>query len=352
MSQIVYTPSACEEAVYIDGMANLPGNVEIDMLNVCGLLDGRPPVAAAAASFNGLEICRRGTTFLRLGIDAPCGSPFDVFRLAWRFKLDVDKFGVELPSVGQQVLFKVSYRPDLSGIVGERPGHVFWFDYTGLLPVGNPGQPGSSLPVMSSALLMTFAEGVLDLATGTFTIDVTAAYNQAKAEGRADMWIGAKIDDEFDDGVGTSRFYTIIGREHPDPAQWPRLEFTVPEPQTVNVSPAVVEFSTLEGCVSIGDQVVPDSPERTDMVPEAEGPRIVRRGNTVYIEVDLWDLLTWPGAPTDATSAAITIYEPDGTVLVNAAAMYRVAFSRYAYQHTTQNTDPLGYYTASFEITL
>jgi hypothetical protein len=324
------------------------------MLNPCGAIDNRRPTAASGGSFNGLPICRGGRTFLRLGLDAPCGSSYDIYRLLWRFPLNLDRFQQPVPEVAGEALFKLSYRPDLftgTAITGVRPVDFFWVDLTGFFPFGTPGQLGSAIPQSQPTSLLTLATSkVITAGVAKVVLNVTAAYNQAQAAGRGDLWILAKLNDESNDAVGGSRYYAIIGREHPDPAQWPRLELTKPSPQTVKPTVATLEFSTLEGCVTFGDRTLPESVERTDLVSDSEGPRVVRRGNTLYVEVDLRDLLAWPGVPTDATSVAVTIYDPTGTVLVSDAAMYRVAFSRYAYQHTTQVTDPLGYYTASFTV--
>lgn len=365
--QTVYCDTTCgptgvpreEEQVVIpppgDTTEGWPGNVEVDMLNPCGAIDNRRPTSAGVASFNGLPICRGGRMYLRLGLDAPCGSTYDVYRLLWRFPLNLDRFQQPVPEVAGEALFKLSYRPDLhpagAPVTGIRNVNFYWVDLAGFFPFGNPGQQGQALPQSQATSLLTLATNkVMTAGVAKVVLNVTAAYNQAQAAGRGDIWILARITDESNDSVGGSRFYSIIGREHPDPAQWPRLELTKPSPQTVRPTVATLEFSTLEGCVTFGDRTLPDSPERTDLISDSEGPRVVRRGNTLYVEVDLRDLLAWPGVPTDAASVAVTIYDPTGAVLVSDAAMYRVAFSRYAYQHTTQVTDPLGYYTASFTV--
>lgn len=370
--QTVYVPTTCgptgvlgEEDQVIG--PNIPppepdtpdgwiGNVEVDMLNPCGAIDNRRPTQATGGTFNNLPICHGGRGFLRLGLDAPCGSNYDIYRALWRFPLTVDRFNQPVPVVAGLAQFKLSSRPDLHvghTVTGIRNVNFYWVDLTGPFPFGDPGQAGSALPESQATSLMTLATNkVIINGVAKVIVDVTAAYNQARAANRADMWILARITDESNDSVGGSRYYTIVAREHPDPAQWPRLELTKPSPQTAKVPVITVEFSTLESCVTIGDRTLPDSPERTDLVPEAEGLRPVRRGNTVYVEVDLRDLLAWPGVPTDATTVTVSIFKPDGSVLVTDALMARIAFSRYAYDHTTQTSDPLGVYTASFEVTV
>lgn len=367
-AQIVYCVTTCgptgvpgQEAQVVipppgDTTPGWPGNVEVDMLNPCGAIDNRRPTQAAGGTYNNLPICLGGRTFLRLGIDAPCGSNYDIYRLLWRFPLTVDRFNQPVPAIAGLAQLKLSYQRNFHGgalVTGVRNVNFYWVDLTGFFPFGNPGQAGSAIPQSQATSLMTLdTNKVLLEGEAKVIVDVTEAYNQARAASRADMWILARIVDESDDAVGGSRYYAIVGREHPDPAQWPRLELTKPSPQTAKVSIITVEFSTLEGCVTIGDRALPDSPERTDLVPEAEGLRPVRRGNTVYVEVDLRDLLVWPGVPTDATTVTVSIFKPDGSVLVTDALMARIAFSRYAYDHTTTANDPLGVYTASFEVTV
>lgn len=300
----------------------------------------------------GSQIVGVGWQGMRVGHDSPCGTPFHVYRAAWRFALGA--LGGPSPSVFFEVHRLITVNPSnpMSGANRLHPGVgtviLEWIDHDSVLLVG-----GTDTTVFHAAPLWTAAEQLTpSVPEGIIRANVTEAFNQAKAQGFQNLVLRARLLDESDtDSQDGAAWYALSGVASASPFQ-PRLNFTQPEKQLAATNPGTLRMSVVEPCaVLVNDilETLPDLPD-WDKGRGKGGIQTTRRGNVVVVQVLVMDQLPIPARPLDPAAVRLTLTASDDTVVLADTAMARVARGRYQYVYRIPDTDPLGLYRAEFEV--
>ncbi len=332
------------------------GNVEVDAFNPCGAVDNRYPVTPVAGVTPDLT-----WGILRLGLDGPCGVSYDFYRLFFRFPLRGQEGGPpNLPLTTGQALFIFYYRPDIGDLIypgsGALPARLpicQAVDLTGHFPSGNPAQPGIELPQANPPVVFDYGStGTIDTNTGKVTVDVTTAYNLAKSLDRDDLWLMLRSGDESDDGLSGARWYAIICTESVNVETRPRLELSEPSLQRVQIAgPLHASATFLEPCVFVSGEQLEHHRDRGDAGGGARpGYIVLARGNVLQLEARILDTWEWPPRAFDPREVYVTLRHKDGTVVLQEAPMSRVDVGHWVRLYRTQQTDPLGLYTAKIRI--
>lgn len=76
-------------------------------------------------------------------------------------------------------------------------------------------------------------------------------------------------------------------------------------------------------------------------------PEIVVRGNAIFVEYRVADRVPIPPQPLDPDGGVtFSLWDPEGTVVVDAQVMTKAAVGIYRYTHQLLVTDPVGAWTA------
>lgn len=320
-------------------------NAEYAMLSACAPVDGRPAVQAVAGTGNGFSN-------LRLGIDCPCGNPYEVYRNVFKFDISTG------PATASKVQFVFSNRADLAPTIGwpltkaiNGVGDIKCqvLDYTGSLNIGTNDLSAANGTVGADL-------GTVLSPTGPFNmvaVDVTAAYNALKNGGRTEMFVLLRLGDESSvDCQGGDSWYLILAQETTaDQELRPRLDIDLGtsvklQPTILTLTIGVVEPSCVINANFLTTLRDPDDFE----LSESKITK-VRRGNAVRIETKILDQLEVPGNYVDPLTITLTLRDSAGTIVLNAVNMARVVIGHYAYVYQTQAADALGLYTAEIEVT-
>lgn len=74
--------------------------------------------------------------------------------------------------------------------------------------------------------------------------------------------------------------------------------------------------------------------------------KIIRQGNTIFIEYEVRDLRTVDEPLVDPSSLLLHLTDPEGTVVLDNVAMTRRSLGRYEYEYQTTTASPVGIWIA------
>lgn len=322
-----------------------------------------------------------GLAVVRLGIDCPCGAPFEAYAVHFSFRI------ADQPGSQSQVTF--TFWNTLLG--GRTPYRDILLEVTTIDRDVNfvSDTDAAIIPEQVTATIAATYPAVLTSTSveGPVSVDVTAAYNAAKTAGRAFFNLRLRMADiSAGDCLGGLSWYAVMkslattlsssigtggtnvrppggsgggGSGRGDPTSSgagsrtlnivstynPRLVLGAGTPDTLTDG-----FATFEWIVGEPEATEPTLFHLRDRSDFEHGHGIikVRLGNTVRVEASAIDEWTVPGTYEDAT-LRLTLRDASGVAVLTNAVMNRIDKGIYAYEYVTQLTDALGIYTAEVD---
>jgi hypothetical protein len=326
--------------------------------------------------------------FARLGIDDPCGAPWDYYRNLILFHSESVLTQLSAVELAAWTAGTLVYPPGsvtvkfyrLSGTQACNPedeqhqagsGSIIadWVQ-AGIVSVGNVASFTAAMAtgpaLWTSPVFLTPG----DVPNGGYvTVDVTTPFNLAIAQadiagsqlGRGRVFgLRLRLVSEsqgsypFDPHLYGLNWYAIAGFQAA--GFQPVLSIgagTTPaiNAQTVLFDRAAVRMRLIVLIPCVENPVPLDHLRTQADWQHSHGVTMLRQGNTVHLEASLVDNYEVPARFINA-ALYVTVTAADGTVVVNALPMTRTALGIYFLDYHTTAADPLGLYTVEFTATL
>ena len=280
----------------------------------------------------GLPTPLAGFVILRLGIDCPCGSPYECYQISMSWRIADQPAGVPTAVV----------RFYATEILGNHPIRQPVMDTLALdadLVYVSHLDPALRNLVMAAPIYETISTGTVT-ADGQVTVDVTNSYNAAKAAGYSYFNVRLRITDTSPtDCLGGTTWYALVKAYSQVPSLYnPVLLIGTGDPLGATIGPVPIDLVVGEmGAKETGVQL-----EHLRLRPDfAQNHQLVRvrRGNTIRFEVSVLDHWYTPPRPINGT-VRLTLTSEDGTVVLSQAVLIRIDAGIYVGVYQTQPTDP------------
>jgi hypothetical protein len=274
-----------------------------------------------------------GFVILRLGIDCPCGAAYECYQISMSWRI-ADQPG----SQGT-----VAIRFYSTEILGNHPIRTPVLDLLQLdqdLVYLGDTDPTLLATVLGAPIYQTVTTGTLG-ADGAVTVDVTAAYNAAKAAGYTYFNARLRITDPSPtDCLNGTTWYALVKVAATVSSPYnPVLLIGAGEGVGGTLGPVTMALSVNEPELEMGGFQIAHLRAKPDFEQDHQLIQ-ARRGNTIRFEVTLLDHWYQPPRPFDG-AVLLTLTAQDGTVVLANAVLVRVDLGVYAGVYQTQVTDPI-----------